>query len=83
MADWQPISSAPKDGTRLLLWCSTRNDADDRLYIEQICDGEHVDAAQIGFWDENEFNGVAGWVTEFIGKPTHWQPLPAPPEAGA
>ncbi len=56
---WQPIETAPKDGTRIL-----------------ICDRGIVEIA--------EWNDYYAWSL-FYGEsstttPTHWQPLPAPPE---
>ena len=58
MSSWQPIETAPKDGTEILVW-----------------DGnEH----QILWWLDS-----VGWVgdDDFTDKlPTHWQPLPAPPD---
>lgn len=75
--EWQPIETAPKDGTELLLW-----------------NGEHI----IGWWETGrEFRGsdhfndwsfgyetVSGYDAGFkrVNKPTHWQPLPEPPEQG-
>ena len=73
---WQPIASAPRDGTRVLLWLDTRNPRD-TPYVEQVCDGEHVVQADIGFWDEDP----GCWRAPIIGEPTHWRPLPAPPRA--
>lgn len=63
---WRPISTAPKDGTYVLLsgfglpvwqgsWCGMS--------------GRHA----INGW--SRFNSV-----DLDWRPTHWQPLPAPPE---
>jgi hypothetical protein len=84
---WQPIETAPKDGTRILLWTSTRITESDIQYVETICEGEHLDCAQIGQWDwpcnapMRQHQGE--WSKQIIGEPTHWQPLPAPPLAAA
>jgi len=68
MAEWQPIERAPKDGTQILAYAC-------------------------GY--TGHFYGVAEWALNGPGKiqphqerwfwsyairPTHWMPLPAPPE---
>lgn len=74
MSDWQDISTAPKDGTEVLLF--TRSDiGPEREYWEAI--GEpHFTKVQIGFFEQGK------WHQSVIGGPTHWQPLPAPPAQG-
>lgn len=76
---WQDIASAPKDGTRIILW--TRTDLTDsgREYVETVCEGEHVYVAQVGRWEDATTFDKAGWHKELIGEPTHWQPLPEEP----
>ena len=58
---WQPIGTAPKDGTRVLVahpaW----------------------EAASTAQW-YGDFWSVGYSVPQFKHQPTHWQPLPAPPE---
>lgn len=84
---WQPIETAPKDGSHILL-LEYRNAED---YQSSIC---------IGFWGDyragyafdnpanyrwidwgagllDEYGGDEVWSTT---TPTHWQPLPEPPE---
>lgn len=62
---WQPIETAPKDGTPVLVydanWCGNM--------------GPRVTPA--GWAPYTDGGGYWPGVTE----PTHWQPLPAPPEA--
>lgn len=69
---WQPIATAPKDGTQVWLWWDKKR--------------------RLGRWHEAEnppsIGGrFANWLTDDKGsvsavtKPTHWMPLPAPPEA--
>ncbi len=62
MTEWQPIETAPKDGTRVLLWRRAIRDQPTPIMAD-------------GFWCET------CWVWPYIlSEPTHWQPLPAPPE---
>lgn len=87
MSKWQPIETAPKDGTPVDLWCVNEVDA---IRIE---DGSHPVGVRLtdcwwegewmrlmddGYWDpvEGEPGGAYGlppWT------PTHWMPLPEPP----
>lgn len=64
MSDWQDISTAPKDGTRILA-------------VVRFDNGLSTDdAVDIAYWVD--FNG-GGWVRHLVGEPTHWMPLPSPP----
>lgn len=68
MSDWQPIDTAPKDGTRVLLY--------DRFCREP----EH--ARFVGFWAQDARDSTWKWWScpgAFIRRPTHWHPLPEPP----
>lgn len=73
MKEWLPIETAPKDGTRVLLWSL---DADPAL-MPVI--GEYDD-------DGPEPWGAAWWqdpTTDHFpidADPTHWLPLPGPPQ---
>ena len=72
---WQPIETAPRDGTRVL-----------------VCEWEEERPIQwVAEWCEPRdcvWLHRAGFVPYFnrsdtpILRPTHWQPLPAPPEPG-
>jgi hypothetical protein len=72
--EWQPISTAPKDGTRVLLW----------MVFEGDETTEPFEDWSFGEWDdgcEDEFFGrPAGWCAYIIGEPTHWLPVTPPPE---
>ena len=64
VAGWQPIETAPKDGTRLLLMWEPFSGM-----------SEHV---ELGKW--NVRNGwVNTYGHAFSGSPTHFMPLPAAP----
>ena len=71
---WQPIDTAPKDGTRVLLW-------DGRCVT---CGG--FDALLDENFPGKEWQGMArywGSSSYFILsiRPTHWMQMPEPPEA--
>lgn len=67
MSEWRPIETAPKDGRTILL-------------AMPVGDGLGV-----GYWMEeaNEWVPAAPIIvlTVFMTQPTHWMPLPEPPEA--
>lgn len=63
---WLPIASAPKDGRDIL--------------------GFRDGTARVVRWDDSEYSGEGGcWranIHSFVKlDPTHWQPIPEPPEA--
>lgn len=64
MSEWQPIETAPKDGTRVLLFR--------RGWAESV---------SVGWWGGLwETWNVAGGITSEFVHPTHWMPIPEPPE---
>ena len=79
MSEWQPIETAPKDGTLIMgwgVWAGEVNGPDDKLcqlVISWKFDGR-TDYA--GFnWQVEGTDGYAAWM-----KPTHWKPLSKPPK---
>ncbi|RLK53428.1 uncharacterized protein DUF551 [Stenotrophomonas rhizophila] len=61
---WQPIESAPKATRSILVWCPERQNQ------------------YMVYWDRlgsGEWRNVGG-CTVLTESPTHWMPLPAPPE---
>lgn len=64
---WQPIGTAPKDGTEILALC--RAPARDGVYYEAV---RYLTDAPC--WVTSE-----GWMRH----PTHWMPMPAGPGQGA
>ncbi len=82
MMEWQPIETAPKDGTWILAINNRRNQA---VIIWRD------DAFDEG--DPDRTRGEGGWIHPFTtgyrstfwnggcgSVPTHWMPLPEPPK---
>jgi hypothetical protein len=78
---WQTIETAPKDGTAVLLWGGQcENDLGGRW------DNKGIVYAVFQHGDP-EYDDPDLWVelggcyySSWINNPTHWHPLPAPPE---
>jgi hypothetical protein len=73
---WQPIETAPKDGTNvLLLLASGRRTVGgweaQKYYLKPV-----------PYW-RTEFGYLAGVKWDRDNQPTHWMPLPDPPAARA
>lgn len=62
--EWQDISTAPKDGTELLL-----------AHSEAVFSGWWHDGGSAG-WTDGSTNHYDDYC---LLHPTHWRPLPAPP----
>ena len=72
MSEWRDISTAPKDGTAILV-CR----ADDLEPWHDIWD---YDDDTPGAASGHVWHGGEGWYTQ--GAATHWMPLPEPPTTG-
>lgn len=62
--DWQPIASAPQDGTEVIVWDGTRR------WIAYFWEG---DWWSTGIDDDGEYGN------DFVIYPTHYQDAPLPP----
>ncbi len=69
----QPIETAPKDGTHILLY--GLHDSDVGIYEDAggnymvgFCEGWYIDT----YSQEDEYQNITGWPSY----PTHWMPLP-------
>lgn len=72
---WRPIETAPKDGTKVLLYINSRFEG--RRIV--IAAWVHDPSLSIGYgWSSGE---DLGWECEtYLERDlTHWQPLPEPP----
>lgn len=80
---WRDIASAPKDETRILAWSAGLGARETywRLYGEGSQAREWFKRGEgpSGAWNwvEPQNNWASSW------KPTHWMPLPPPPESDA
>ena len=78
---WQPIETAPKDGTKIVIWAERY----DFCPIAQWSSGPDVSG-----WSFDAFSspcascedGFIGWNEDIEDgfMPTHWMPLPEPPK---
>lgn len=89
MMDWQPIETAPKDGSEILLyredcgvilgrWIACCEFVSNGDPSNQFCDAGDDDG-----WEEPDWFGadfIDGYRISNDGVPTHWMPLPSPPE---
>lgn len=71
MGEWQPMGTAPKDGTGVLLHCPT--------YPEGIV-AAVWSQSRGGFWGVWGLSSVA-FNFDDEDMPTHWRPFPKPPKS--
>lgn len=64
---WQPIETAPKDGTEILLFIPAKNNDKDRDFVVAMNAGR--------FCWENDLDQRCDF-----DQTTHWMPLPTPPK---
>ena len=73
MNEWQPIETAPKDGTKVLLFVDTGYEA--RIHPGKWNDDRYAKRPR-PYWDYLYFQTMDSRDHQ----PTHWMPLPAPPK---
>jgi len=76
MSGWQPIETAPKDGTKLLVGRFTGNNNSANHEGLIAVDWYRTPGMMAGFIGFGKFN-TTWWP------PTHWMPLPPPPPTSA
>ena len=66
---WQPIDTAPKNGSPIL------------VFWNYVLDGKSWTCYAITRWDEqaHEWTDVED-SDDYFSEPTHWMPLPEPPQ---
>lgn len=71
MSEWNPIETAPKDGTEIWLFCPD----DHPQQVQGYYSSEPEE--NIRYWRPTEM-----LVSDVVGEiyPTHWMPLPEPPK---
>jgi hypothetical protein len=66
VSTWQDISTAPKDGTEIDLWCMSLADGAGSRFAEM-------------FFNDGNWEDWRSHRLEPKWKPTHWMPVPAGP----
>jgi hypothetical protein len=72
---WQPIETAPKDGTKILVYTVH---GEIELTFWFTVETDRYDDVGDGLYRKREETVAEGWNGNF---PTHWMPLPTPPRA--
>lgn len=68
MSEWQPIETAPRDGTCIIVYRPKH-------------DGDYIPKVGVDWWMTKDLL-VPTWAESRKDcPPTHWQPLPHPPHA--
>lgn len=76
MSEWQPIETAPKDGTIIDVWLGDADESDQAFYCS-----EGSRRSPNWTWRHGKFRPLGGLnvtMPVFV-RPTHWMPLPEPP----
>jgi hypothetical protein len=75
MSEWQDISTAPRDGTQIIGYGPIREThyfREDRYWGKRVTEPRVRQTYMVaGLWQTNGFGSMM---------PTHWMPLPSPPE---
>jgi len=69
MGEWQPIETAPRDGTEVLIFEARHSFGYDYAVGKFVL---RWDGDTIGGWSNRNSSSA-------YNHPTHWQPLPLPP----
>ena len=75
--EWQPIETAPKDGTRIILYRPGTHFEWVRVVIGRYYTDSYASKPK-PFWGHDRTN-LTGVREARANQPTHWMPLPEPP----
>lgn len=79
MSEWQPIETAPRDGSQILVYRPQAHLTNDPQV--KVCRSVQHDK---GCWEKTVPPGMDSTnFTDGYCKPTHWMPLPQPPKEQA
>ena len=73
---WLPIESAPRDGSRVLLYCAWNG------VVRGKWESDKYGKPPRPYWT-NDCEYTFGKLATRKDQPTHWQPLPPPPALGS
>jgi hypothetical protein len=76
MSEWQPIETAPRDETDILVAGGTYGNE----CVSYEFHGAKFTGVAIAYWDKRE-KWFSGGECDYY-HPTHWMPLPSPPTIG-
>lgn len=71
---WQPIETAPRDGTKILVFTHRENVEISKWFESYFDEYEPVEGTE--YFRKVRRKYTEGWNSN---TPTHWRPLPAPP----
>jgi hypothetical protein len=74
-SEWQPIKTAPKDGTIFDVWLGNAEPS----YVEFYCGPGGTRRSASWHWNQGKYRPAMGLPIPVFVEPTHWQPLPEPP----
>jgi hypothetical protein len=74
--EWQPIDSAPKDSTRILIYVVSPATGEGRVYLAWWAIPYESAPDERGWWETGLYGASHPVVPQFA---THWMPLPSPP----
>ena len=73
MREWEPIETAPRDGTAILLWGPPQGGDEATLAVAEY----HVESDGFAGWETGHTDNKRIYLHHRV---SHWMPLPAPPK---
>lgn len=73
MNEWQPIETAPKDGTPIIIGCNYDRMGKQQVTLAWYERGLWTEGV---YWDDDEEEFL---ISQCEFRASHWMPLPAPP----